>query len=80
MSVGKMKLPKNKANQNQLSSDYQWLLMQGISQYKGQWIAVLDRAVVARDNKLKAVLKTVSGLQLRTIPLYLRVPDGSITA
>jgi len=74
-----MKIQKNNIDQNKLNSDYQWLMMQGISQYSGQWIAVLDREIIARDNSLKDVLKTVSNLKLDTIPLYLRVPEGSVT-
>lgn len=75
-----MKTMKKNIDQNQLSSDYQWLIMQGMSRYSGQWIAVLDREIIARNNSLKDVLKTVSGLRLSKIPLYLRVPEGSITA
>jgi hypothetical protein len=72
------KLQKN-VNQNQLNSDYEWLLLQGISQYKGQWIAVLDRNIIARNKLLKNVLKTVANKNLDKIPLYLRVPEGSVT-
>lgn len=71
-------LTKN-VNQNKINSDYKWLLLQGISQYKGQWIAVLDRNIVARNKSLKNVLKTVADKNLNTVPLYLRVPEGSVT-
>ena len=71
---------KKALNQDQLSSDYEWLLMQNLSQYKGQWIAVSEAKIVARDNSLKQVMKTVSSTQSHNIPLYLHVPEGSITA
>lgn len=74
-----MKSNKQTADQQQIHSDYKWLLMQSLSQYKGQWIAVLDKKIVARDVSLKQVMKIVSSLSLRNIPLYLRVPEGSIT-
>lgn len=72
---------KNKKvlDQNQLSSDYEWLLMQNLSQYNGQWIAVSEAKIVARDNSLKQVMKTVSSTRSHNIPLYLHVPEGSIT-
>jgi dihydroxyacetone kinase-like predicted kinase len=73
-----MKNSKKNVNQNQLNSDYEWLLLQGISQYKGQWIAVLDRTIIARNKLLKNVLKTVAGKNLNKVPLYLRVPKGTI--
>ena len=79
MVKGKMKSKKKNPDQDQLNSDYQWLLMQSLSQYKGQWIAVSDKKIVARDNSLKQVIKIVSSLSLHNIPLYLRVPEGSIT-
>lgn len=72
------KITKN-ANQNQINSDYKWLLLQGISQYKGQWIAVLDRSIIARNKSLKNVLKAVADKNLNTVPLYLKVPEGSVT-
>jgi len=74
-----MNSPKKRIDENQLNSDYQWLIMQGLSKYSGQWVAVLDREVIARDSSLKVVLKKVTKLQLKTIPLYLQVPEGSIT-
>lgn len=73
-----MKTLKN-VNQNQLNSDYEWLLLQNISQFKGQWIAVQDHDIVTRNKSLKQVLKSVDDLHLKTIPLYLRVPEGSVT-
>jgi hypothetical protein len=77
---GKIKMPKKNLNQNQISSDYEWVLMQSLSQYRGQWIAVSEKKIVARDASLKQVIKTVSSTPLRNVPLYLRVPEGSITA
>ena len=71
---------KKNLDQGQLSSDYEWLLMQSLSQYKGQWIAVSEKKIIARDTSLKEVIKTISSIPLRNIPLYLRVPEGSITA
>lgn len=75
-----MNVPKKTVNQNQINSDYEWLLMQGLSQYKGQWIAVSEKKIVARDTYLKQVIKSISKLDLQNIPLYLRVPEGSVTA
>lgn len=74
-----MNSPKKSIDEKQLNSDYQWLVMQGLSKYSGQWIAVHDKEIIARDNSLKVVLKKVTKLQLKTIPLYLRVPEGSVT-
>ncbi|KAA0008152.1 MAG: hypothetical protein J7L32_02675 [Thermoplasmata archaeon] len=66
-------------NQNQINSDYEWLLMQNLSKYSGEWIAVLERRIVARDISLKKTMDKVKSLGLKTMPLFLRVPEGSIT-
>ena len=71
--------PKKSIDENQLNSDYQWLVMQGLSKYSGQWVAVLDKEIIARDTSLKAVLNKVTELKLKMIPLYLQVPEGSVT-
>lgn len=70
---------KKDIDEKQLNSDYQWLIMQGLSKYSGQWVAVLDKEIIARDNSLKKVLKKVTELKLKVVPLYLRIPEGSIT-
>jgi hypothetical protein len=74
-----MKSKKQTVNQDQLHADYQWLLMQSLSQYQGQWIAVSNQKIVARDVSLKQVMKIVSSIPLPNTPLYLCVPDGAIT-
>ena len=75
-----MTILKKSSNQIQLCSDYEWLLMQSLSQYEGQWIAVSEKKIVARDIVLKKVLEKVASRSLSKMPLYLRVPEGSVTA
>ena len=74
-----MKSSIKKVDQNQVNSDYQWLMMQSLSKYVGQWIAVSEKKIVARNESLKKVQDKVNSLNLKNIPLYLRVPEGSVT-
>ena len=74
-----MKTSKKVTDQKKLNSDYQWLSMQSLAQYSGQWIAVYDQEIIARNETLKTVLKEVSKLHLKTVPLYLRIPEGPVT-
>lgn len=74
-----MKSSQKKVNQEQVNSDYQWLMMQSLSKYNGQWIAVSEKNIVARDDSLKNVQAKVNSLKLKNIPFYLRVPAGSVT-
>ena len=75
-----MKSSIKRVDQNQVNSDYQWLMMQSLSKYKGQWIAVLEKKIVARNESLKEVQNRINSLNLEKIPLYLRVPEGSVTS
>lgn len=68
-----------KLRQDQINSDYEWLLMQNLSKYRGEWIAVLERKIIARDASLKKTMEKVKSLGLKTMPLFLKVPEGSIT-
>ena len=74
-----MKSSTKKVDQKQITTDYQWLMMQSLSQYTGQWIAVLKKKIIARDESLKKVQETVNSLNLQNVPLYLRIPAGSVT-
>ena len=65
--------------QDQINSDYEWLLMQNLSKYSGEWIAILERKIVARDKSLKKTIEKAESLKLKTAPLFLKVPKGSIT-
>jgi len=72
-----MKIDKTK--QEQINSDYEWLLMQNLSEYSGEWIAVSERKIIARDRSLKKTIEKVNSLKLKTVPLFIKVPEGSIT-
>ncbi|HEX17691.1 MAG TPA: hypothetical protein ENG60_04710 [Thermoplasmatales archaeon] len=72
-----MKIDKTK--QEQINLDYEWLLMQNLSEYSGEWIAVSERKIIARDRSLKKTIEKVNSLKLKTVPLFIKVPEGSIT-
>lgn len=74
-----MKAITKKVDQNQINSDYQWLMMQSLSKYTGQWIAVSGRKIIARNESLKKVQNKITSLNIKNIPFYLRVPEGSVT-
>ena len=53
--------------------------MQNLSEYSGEWIAVSERRIIARDRSLKKTIEKVNSLKLKTVPLFIKVPGGSIT-
>ena len=69
----------DEVRQEQINSDYEWLLMQNLSEYSGEWIAISERKIVARDKSLKKTIEKVKSLKLKTAPLFIKVPEGSIT-
>lgn len=62
----------NKATENST-----WLANQNLTEFDGQWIAVVEQKIIARDNSLKVVLERVGKLQLPHVPFYLRVSLGA---
>lgn len=69
-----------KMNQKELVADCQWLAMQSLIDFKGQWIAVLHQKIVARNNSLKIVKEKVNTSYPNESPLYFRVPEYTITS
>ncbi|MDP7266464.1 MAG: DUF5678 domain-containing protein [Candidatus Thermoplasmatota archaeon] len=69
---------KPKVDENKVVNDSQWLAGQSLIEYKGQWIAVFNKSIVAKDVSLKSVMDAVRELALSYIPLYIRVPEGAI--
>ena len=62
---------------NKAVEDSAWLANQNLTEYDGQWIAVVEQRIVARDNSLKIVMEQVGELQLPYEPLFLRVSLGA---
>ena len=60
------------------SEDHRWLVSQNLSPYKGKWIAIAHKSIVASGVSLKAVLSEAR--QKGVEPLCLQVPEGYITA
>ena len=63
---------------NKMAKEYQWLAGQSLSDYQGQWIAVANESIIAKDDILNNVMKEVEGLSLPFLPLFIRVPEGAI--
>jgi len=63
---------------DKLNLDHEWLANQNLSQYDGQWIAVADERIVARNESLERVMHKVDELKLCRTPLYVRVSLDNI--
>ncbi len=69
----------DKVRQEQINSDYEWLLMQNLLEYSGEWIAISERKIIARDKSLKKTMEKVKSLKLKTAPYSSKYLRGSIT-
>ncbi|HLD05827.1 MAG TPA: DUF5678 domain-containing protein [Candidatus Nanoarchaeia archaeon] len=38
-------------------ADYEWYLKQDLSQYAGQWVAIIDKKIVANDKDAAKVIQ-----------------------
>ena len=64
-----------------LEANQVWIASQNLSEFAGEWIAVHEQAVIARGQQLKTVMDIVAGTDVaRDRPLYMRVPEGTITS
>lgn len=52
----------------------QFLESNDFSEYEGEWIAILDKKIVAHDKTLSGVYDKVASLQLVRTPLFHRIP------
>jgi orotate phosphoribosyltransferase-like protein len=60
------------------SEDHRWLVSQNLAPYKGKWIAIARKSIVASGVSLKAVLEEARKKGVK--PLCIQVPEGYITA
>ena len=60
------------------SEDHRWLVSQNLSPYKGKWIAIAHKSIVASGPSLKAILQEARAKGVE--PLCVQVPEGYITA
>ena len=37
-------------------ADYEWYIEQNLSRYDGEWIAIMDKHIIAHDKNVKKVL------------------------
>ena len=61
-----------------ITRDDKWLAEQSLSEYAGEWIAVLNRKIIARGPSLEMVIKDVESMDLELLPFYVRVPEGAV--
>ena len=59
------------------SEDHRWLVSQNLAPYRGKWIAIAHKSIVASGLSLKAVLQEARGRGVE--PLCVQVPEGYIS-
>lgn len=52
----------------------QFLESSDLAEYEGEWIAILDKKVVAHDKTFSEVYEKVISLSLARTPLFHRIP------
>lgn len=57
-------------------SDVDWLFSQNLAAYSGEWVAVLDRKILAHGGDLRRVYEVASEKAKPMRPLFYSVPTG----
>ena len=73
-------MSKDNIDIGNISADSQWLANESLKDFAGQWIAVFNEEIIARDESLEKVMKLVDSLKLNSLPLFVRVPEGAIVS
>jgi len=61
-----------------MESDYEWYLETDLSKYRGKWVIIIDRKVVASGTKeeMKELLKDVMKRYPNSVPLIAKIPEN----
>jgi len=54
-------------------SDYEWSLKQDFSKFTGEWLAIIDKKIVATNKKLQTVLNLVDKKHPNKEPFLIKV-------
>ena len=56
------------------SVESQFLESKDLSEFEGEWVAILDKKLVAHDKSLSVLYDKISDLKLIRTPLFHRIP------
>lgn len=56
------------------SAESQFLESKDFSEFEGEWVAILDKKVVAHGKSLPVLYDEIADLQLSRTPLFHRIP------
>ena len=62
-------------NKTTLETNYQFFMESDVSQYIGEWIAIVDEKVIAHGRSIKEVAEKSKSLAKGKKALFARVPD-----
>ena len=57
-----------------INRDHEWLCSMDLAPFAGQWIAVLEKKILASDRDIEALMKKLEALKIVRKPLLFKVP------
>jgi hypothetical protein len=57
-----------------INQDHEWLCRMDLGPFAGQWIAVLERKILASDKDIEVLMKKLEALKITRKPLLFKVP------
>ena len=55
--------------------NYEWYLKNDLSQYAGEWVAILDKKVIAHDKNLNKIISNIRNKYINKKPLITKVKN-----
>ena len=63
-----------------MHEDHEWLCRQNLGPYKGEWVAVAERCIIAHDRDFDALMTKLTKLARPLKPLLVQIPDLPLAA
>ncbi len=62
-----------------INRDHEWMCTQDLAKFAGEWIAVFDKAIIAHDQDLRALMAKIKTISPTRKPLLVQIPDKPIS-
>ena len=60
------------------SKEFQWLSKQDMRKYKGKWVAILDKNIIASGRNAKEIWERVRKKYKDSDPLFAKIPEEDL--
>ena len=66
---------ESKKERDERNSNFDWMASQNLSDYRGHWVCIVNKRIIAHGRVLKDVLKITREKYPDKVPFVVRVPE-----